>query len=91
MTVYIINQTYFRQDNKHSWYPFSNNTHRVYKTREEAVEELQKIYKEMEHDSTIYDLEINVDAAYPYLLYRWKNLEGRQTERFLEVVSREVE
>ena len=36
------------------------------------------------------DVQINEEAAVPYVLYRWKNAENKQYERFVEIIIRDL-
>ena len=57
---------------------------------EDALDVLRAIYKEATQNPDNYDVMIDEKAAVPYVLYRWKNADNKQRERFVEIAIRDL-
>lgn len=88
--VYIVENCYYMQDDKFSWNEYAHSIQSVHKNSEGALDVLRAIYKEATQNPNNYDAQINEEAAVPYVLYRWKNAENKQYERFVETTIRDL-
>lgn len=88
--VYIVENCYYMQNDKFSWTEYGHRIQSVRKNFEGALDVLRAIYKEATQNPNNYDVQINEEAAVPYVLYRWKNAENKQYERFVEIIIRDL-
>lgn len=88
--VYIVENCYYMQNDKFSWTEYGHSIQSVRKNFEGALDVLRAIYKEATQNPNNYDVQINEEAAAPYVLYRWKNAENKQYERFVEIIIRDL-
>ena len=88
--VYIIVNCYYMQNDKFSWTEYAHSIQSVHKNSESAFDVLRAIYKEATQYPSNYDVLIDEEAAVPYVLYRWKNAENKQHERFVEIAIRDL-
>lgn len=88
--VYIIVNCYYMQNDKFSWTEYAHSIQSVHKNSEDALDVLRAIYKKAIQNTNNYDVQINEEAAVPYVLYRWKNAENKQYERFVEIIIRDL-
>lgn len=84
--VYIVENYYYMQDDKFSWNEYAHSIQSVHKNFEDALDVLRAIYKEATQYHSNYDVLIDEEAAVPYVLYRWKDAENKQYERFAEII-----
>ena len=88
--VYIVENCYYMQNDKFSWTEYSHSIQSVHKNSEGALDVLRAIYKEATQYPSNYDVLIDEEAAVPYVLYRWKDAEDKQSERFAEIITRDL-
>lgn len=84
--VYIVENRYYTQNDKFSWTEYYHSIQSVHKNSEGALDVLRAIYKEATQYQSNYDVLINEEAAVPYVVYRWKDEENKQYERFAEII-----
>ena len=84
--VYIVENSYYLQNDKLSWTEYGHSIQSVHKNFEGALNVLRTIYKEATQYPSNYDVMIDEEAAVPYVLYRWKDAENKQSERFAEII-----
>lgn len=87
--VYIVDDCYYKQDGKFSWNEYAHNIQSVHKNSEDALDVLRAIYKAATQNPNIYDAQLDEEAA-PYVLYRWKNVDNKQHERFVQIAIRDL-
>lgn len=88
MMVYIFDNSYSRRAKGQPWVMFNHYNGDVYSSRERAMKMLSEIAKLASADSSCYDVEFDTDGR--NLRYRWKNGDGDELERFIQIESREV-
>lgn len=88
--VYIVENSYYMQNDKFSWAEYDHSIQSVHKNSEGALDVIRAIYKEATQNPNNYDVLINEEAAVPYVLYRWKDAEDKQSERFAEIITRDL-
>ena len=88
--VYIVENCYYMQNDKFSWAEYDHSIQSVHKNSEGALNVLRAIYKEATQNPNNYDVQINEEAAVPYVLYRWKGAENKQYERFAEIIIHDL-
>lgn len=88
--VYIVENRCYLQNNKFSWIEYDHSIQSVHKNSEGALDVLRAIYKEATQNQNNYDVLIDEEAAVPYVLYRWKDAENKQSERFAEMIIRDL-
>lgn len=88
MMVYIFDNSYSRRAKGQPWMMFNHYNGDVYNSRECAIKRLTEIAKSVSADPDCYDVEF--DANGHNLRYRWKNGDGDELERFIQIESREV-
>lgn len=88
--VYIVENCYYMQNDKFSWSEYGHSIQSVHKNFEGAIDVLRAIYKEATQNPNNYDVLIDEEAAVPYVLYRWKDAENKQSERFAEIITRDL-
>lgn len=88
--VYIVENRYYMQNDKFSWAEYDHSIQSVHKNSEGALDVLRAIYKEATQNPNNYDVLIDEEAAVPYVLYRWKNAENKQHERFAEIIIHDL-
>lgn len=88
--VYIVENCYYMQNDNFSWTEYGHNIQSVHKNSEGAFDVLRAIYKEATQNPNNYDVLIDEEAAVPYVLYRWKNADNKQRERFVEIIIRDL-
>lgn len=84
--VYIVENRCYLQNDKFSWTEYDHSIQSVHKNSEGALDVLRAIYKEATQYPSNYDVLIDEEAAVPYVLYRWKDAENKQYERFAEMI-----
>ena len=87
--VYIVDDCYYKQDDKFSWNEYAHNIQSVHKNSEDALDVLRAIYKAATQNPNIYDAQLDEEAA-TYVLYRWKNVDNKQHERFVQIAIRDL-
>lgn len=87
--VYIVDDCYYKQDDKFSWNEYAHNIQSVHKNSEDALDVLRAIYKAATQNPNIYDAQLDEESA-PYVLYRWKNVDNKQHERFVQIAIRDL-
>lgn len=85
MTVYIFDNSYSRRTKGQPWVMFNHYNGDVYSSRECAVKRLTEMAKSVSADPECYDVEFDGN-----LRYRWKNGDGDELERFVQIESRKV-
>nr|DAK68612.1 MAG TPA: hypothetical protein [Caudoviricetes sp.] len=88
--VYIVENSYYKQDDKFSWNEYAHDVQSVHKNSESALDVLHVIYKEATQNPGIFDVQINEETAIPYVIYRWKNAKNQQRERFVKITIRDL-
>lgn len=88
--VYIVENSYYMQNDKFSWAEYDHSIQSVHKNSEGALDALRAIYKEATQYPSNYDVLIDEEAAVPYVLYRWKGAKNEQCERFVEIITRDL-
>ena len=88
MMVYIFDNSYSKRVKGQSWVMFNHYNGDVYSTRECAMKMLSEMAKLVCADPKCYDVEFDTDGR--NLRYRWKNGDGDELERFVQIESREV-
>lgn len=88
--VYIVEDSYRKQNDNLSWDEYAHAIKSVHKNRKDALKVLRDIYNSVIHDHGIYDIKIDEDAYSPYVSYCWKNAEGIQYEVFTEIITRDL-
>lgn len=88
--VYIVENSYYKQDDKFSWNEYAHNIQSVHKNSESAIDVLRVIYKEATQNPGIFDVQLNEEAAIPYVIYHWKNAKNQQRERFVKITIRDL-
>mgnify|MGYP004534788981 FL=1 len=88
--VYIVENCYYMQNDKFSWSEYAHSIQSVHKNSEDALDVLRAIYKAATQNPSMYDVLIDEEAAVPYVLYRWKNADNKQHERFVEIAIRDL-
>lgn len=88
MTVYIFDNSYSRRTKGQPWVMFNHYNENVYSSRERAMKKLTEMAKLVRVDPDCYDVEFDADGR--NLRYRWKNGDGDELERFVQIESREV-
>lgn len=84
--VYIVENCYYMQNDNFSWTEYGHDIQSVHKNSEGALDALRAIYKEATQNPNNYDMLIDEEAEVPYVLYRWKDAEDKQSERFAEII-----
>ena len=85
MMVYIFDNSYSRRVKGQSWVMFNHYNGDVYSSRERAMKMLTEMAKLVRADPDCYDVEFDGN-----LRYRWKNGDGDELERFVQIEPREV-
>ncbi len=88
MMVHILDNSYSKRVKGQSWVMFNHYNGDVYSTRECAMKMLSEMAKSVRADPECYDVEFDADGR--NLCYRWKNGDGDELERFVQIESREV-
>lgn len=88
MMVHILDNSYFKRVNRQSWVMFDYYNGDVYSSHECAMKMLTEMAKSVSTDPECYNVEFNADRR--NLCYRWKNGDGDELERFVQIESREV-
>ena len=88
MTVHILDNSYSKRVKGQSWVMFNRYNGDVYSSRKRAMKILTEMAKSVSADPDCYDVEFDVDGC--NLRYRWKNGDGDDLERFVQIESREV-
>ncbi len=88
MMVHILDNSYFRRTNGQPWAMFSHYNGDVYSSCDCAMKMLAKMAKLVNADPDCYDVIFDTDGR--NLRYRWKNGDGDELERFVQIESREV-
>ena len=85
MMVHILDNSYSRRAKGQPWVMFNHYNGDVYSSRECAIKRLTEMAKSVSADPDYYDVEFDGN-----LRYRWKNGDGDELERFVQIESREV-
>lgn len=88
--VYIVEQSYFKQDDKFSWNEYTHSIQSVHKNLDDALNVLRAIYKEAAQNPDAFDVALDEEAYNPCVIYRWLNAENCQCERFVEIITRDL-
>lgn len=88
MMVHILDNSYFKRVNRQLWAMFDYYNGDVYSSHECAMKMLTEMAKSVSADPDCYDVEFDADGH--NLSYRWKNEDGDELERFVQIESREV-
>ena len=88
--VYIIENCYYMQNDKFSWSEYGHSIQSLHKNSEDALDVLRAIYKEATQNPNNYDVQLNEEAAIPYVIYHWKNAKNQQRERFVKITIRDL-
>lgn len=88
MMVYIFDNSYSRRAKGQPWVMFNHYNGDVYSSRERAMKRLTEMAKLVRVDPDCYNVEFNADGH--NLRYCWKNGDGDELERFVQIESREV-
>ena len=85
MMVHILDNSYSRRAKGQPWVMFNHYNGDVYSSRECAIKRLTEMAKSVSADPECYDVEFDGN-----LRYRWKNGDGDELERFVQIESRKV-
>ena len=88
MMVHILDNSYSRRTKGQPWMMFNHYNGDVYSSRECAMKRLTEMAKLVSADPECYDVEFDVDGR--NLRYCWKNGDGDELERFIQIESRKV-
>lgn len=88
--VYIVENCYYMQNDKFSWIEYAHAIQSVHKNSEDALDVLRAIYKAATQNPSMYDVQLDEGATTPYVLYRWKNTDNKQHERFVQIAIRDL-
>lgn len=88
MMVHILDNSYSRRTKGQPWVMFNHYNGDVYSSRECAMKMLAEMAKLARADLKCYDVEFDTDGC--NLCYHWKNWDGDELERFVQIESREV-
>lgn len=88
MMVHILDNSYSKRVKGQSWVMFNHYNGDVYSSRECAMKMLTEMAKSVSADPECYDVVFDADGR--NLSYCWKNGDGDELERFIQIESREV-
>lgn len=88
MMVHILDNSYSKRTKGQPWVMFNRYNGDVYSSCERAMKTLTEMAKSVSADPECYDVEFDADGR--NLHYRWKNLDGDEFERYIQIESREV-
>lgn len=88
MMVHILNNSYSKRTKGKPWAIFNHYNGDVYSSRKRAMKMLSEMAKSVSADSECYD--VRFDAYGGNLCYRWKNFDGDEFERYIQIESKEV-
>ena len=88
MMVHILDNSYSRRAKGQPCVMFNHYNGDVYSSRECAMKRLTEMAKSVSVDPDCYDVIFDTDGR--NLRYRWKNGDGDELERFVQIESREV-
>lgn len=88
MMVYIFDNFYSRRTKGQPWAMFNHYNGDVYSSRDCAMKMLARMAKSVNADPECYDVVFDTDGC--NLCYRWKNGDGDELERFIQIESKEV-
>lgn len=89
-SVYIVEESYYKQDDKFSWSEYTHSIVSVHKNLESALDVLRAIHKEATQNSNNFDVCLDEEAYNPYVIYRWMNGENKQYERIVQIITRDL-
>ena len=88
MTVHILDNFYSKRVKGQSCVMFSHYNGDVYSSLECAMKILTEMAKSVSADPECYNVVFDADGS--NLHYRWKNLDGDEFERNIQIESKEV-
>ena len=88
MMVHILDNSYSKRTKGQPWVMFNRYNGDVYSSYKRAMKMLSEMAKSVSADPECYDVEFDADGR--NLHYRWKNLDGDEFERYIQIESREV-
>ena len=88
MMVHILDNTYSRREKGQRWMVFNHYNGDVYSDCECAMKMLGEMAKMASADPACYDVAFDPDGR--NLIYRWKNGDGTELERLIQIETRNV-
>lgn len=88
MMVHILDNSYSKRTKGKPWAIFNYYNGDVYGSRKRAMKMLSEMAKSVSADPECYDVVFDTDGG--NLHYRWKNLDGDEFERYIQIESKEV-
>lgn len=88
MMVHILDNSYSSRSKGQPWVMFNRYNGDVYSSRKRAMKMLSEMAKSVSADPECYDVEFDADGC--NLHYRWKNLDGDEFERYIQIESKKV-
>ena len=89
-SVYIVEESYYKQDDKFSWSEYTHSIMSAHKNLENALDVLRAIHKEATQNSNNFDVCLDEEAYNPYVIYLWMNGENKQYERIVQIITRDL-
>ena len=89
-SVYIVEESYYKQDDKFSWSEYTHSIVSVRKNLEGALDVLRAIHKEATQNSNNFDVCLDEEAYNPYVIYRWLDGENKQYDRLVQIITRDL-
>lgn len=88
MMVHILDNSYSNRTKGKPWAVFNRYNGDVYSSRKRAMKTLSEMAKSVSADPECYNVVFDADGG--NLHYRWKNLDGDEFERYIQIESKEV-
>ena len=88
MMVHILDNSYSNRTKGKPWAIFNRYNGDVYSSRKRAMKTLSEMAKSVSEDPECYNVVFDADGG--NLHYRWKNLDGYEFERYIQIESKEV-
>lgn len=85
-SVYIVEQSYYKHDNKFSCNEYTHGIMSVHKNLDDALKILRAIHKKAIQTPDVFDVRLDEETYRPYVIYRWLNEKNKQYDRLVQII-----
>lgn len=89
-SVYIVESSYYKHDDKFSCNEYTHSIMSVHKNFDDALDVLRAIHKKATQTPDVFDIRLDEKVYRPYVIYRWLNEENKQYDRLVQIITRDL-